>query len=152
MKKLLLAAATLLTLNTAFAQLNKPVQWDFSAKRIDDRTFEVHAMAFIEHPWHIYSQTSGGNGSLGLPTTFTFKPNPILEFVGKPKEIGKLKEENVDGTILKYFPGQVDFVQVVKIKDGIKATTTVMGEIVFMACNDGQCLPEDNTRFNVPLK
>jgi thiol:disulfide interchange protein DsbD len=43
-------------LQRANAQIENPVQWNFSSKKIDSNTYEVHLTASIEGNWHIYSQ------------------------------------------------------------------------------------------------
>jgi len=49
----------------------------------------------------------------------------------------------------KYFEGQADFVEVVKLKANAK--TNVSSSIEFMACNNEQCLPPKTVSFNVAL-
>ncbi|MDQ0107516.1 thiol:disulfide interchange protein DsbD [Chitinophaga terrae (ex Kim and Jung 2007)] len=135
--------------NSAIAQVENPVRWSFNAKKIDDRTFEVWATATIAEPWHIYSQDS--NGNLSRPTEFSFKNNPLVELVGKPRENGSVEKEDVDGSILKYFRRQVQFIQTVKLKPGIKAKTNLSGQVGYMACTDGHCLPEATRTFSISL-
>lgn len=148
MKKFLLLALAVVGFAGAFAQ-DKPVSWTFSAKKIADKTYEVHLTANITGDWHIYSQNVGVEGP--VPTTFTFTKNPLLTVEGKPKEEGKLikkKEEVWDG-VVNYFEKTVSFVQVVKVKGAAK--TNLAGKVEYMVCNDEKCLPPAEVSFSVNI-
>ncbi len=97
---------------SAYAQ-STPVKWDYSAKKISDKMYEVRITANVSEPWHIYSQTSPEGGA--LPTKISFIKNPLIVIDGKTKEKGKMinKYEEVFGVDVKYFNGTVDFLQVV---------------------------------------
>lgn len=126
------------------------VQWNFSAKKIIDKAYEIHLTPTIKSPWHIYSQTSPEGGA--LPTAIVFNKNPLVSIDGKTKEVGKVvsKYEDVFGVTVKYFEGKVDFVQTVKLKSNAK--TNISGSIEFMACNNEQCLPPKKVQFSVLLQ
>lgn len=148
MKKYLLLALAVIGFAGAFAQ-EKPVNWTFTAKKIADKTYEVHLTANINGNWHIYSQNVGVDGP--VPTTFTFTKNPLLTVEGAPKEVGKLikkKEEAWDG-VVNYFEKTVSFVQVVKVKGSAK--TNLAGKVEYMVCNDEKCLPPVEVPFNVNI-
>jgi Disulphide bond corrector protein DsbC len=132
----------------AFAQ--KPaVQWKFSAKKIADKTYELHMTATVPAGWHLYSQFTGEGP---VPTSFTFTKNPLLNIQGKVKEVGKMisVDDKVFNNKQKYFSGKVDFVQVVQLKSNVK--TNITGEVEYMICDDKQCLPPTAAKFNVALK
>lgn len=133
----------------ACAQLQDPVNWRFSSKKIDDKTYEIRAVATIEQPWHIYAQDT--KEGMGLPTTFTFSNNPLVEITGKPQEVGKPEQTEEEGVLLKYYPGKVAFIQIVKLKYGIKAKTIISGKVDYMACTNVQCLPPASRNFSVSL-
>lgn len=147
-------SAALFSINTVSAQPERPVQWEFTIKKVDERTYEFHATARMNELWHIYSQSNTGPGSLSVPTSFTFKKNPLFELVGPTKEHGNMREEVIEDTDLKlkYYLGEVSFVQVVKFKQNMKVSTNIVGELKFMACKDEECLPVDNQSFNLALK
>ncbi|MDF2187664.1 protein-disulfide reductase DsbD domain-containing protein [Paraflavitalea sp. CAU 1676] len=148
MKKYLLLALAVIGFAGAYAQ-EKPVNWNFTAKKIADKTYEVHFTANITGNWHIYSQTVGVDGP--VPTTFTYTKNPLLTVEGKPKEEGKLikkKEEAWDG-VVNYFEKTVNFVQIVKVKGAAK--TNLAGKVEYMVCNDEKCLPPVEVPFNVNI-
>jgi hypothetical protein len=105
--------------------------------------------ATVQTPWHIYSQTTPDGDP--APTKIVFSKNQLLIISGQPKEVGKLmqKHEEAFGVDVKYFDGNVDFIQIVKMKS--KAKTTVSGTIEFMVCNDEQCLPPTTNKFSITL-
>lgn len=146
MKKYLLLALTVLGFAGAFAQ-EKPVSWTFTAKKIAEKTYEVHLTATITGDWHLYSQNVGVDGP--VPTTFSFTKNPLLTLDGKPKELGKLikKKEDVWDGVVNYYEHNVNFVQVVKVKGAAK--TNLAGKVEFMVCNDEKCLPPAEVAFSV---
>jgi hypothetical protein len=147
MKRLVLSFSLVLAVFAVMAQSNKEVKWAFSAKKIADKTYEVHLTASINGDWHLYAQNVGVDGP--VPTTFTFTKNPLLSFDGKVKELGKVirKKEEVWGGVVNYYENTVDFVQVVKIKGSAK--TSLAGKVEFMVCNDSKCLPPAEIPFSI---
>ncbi len=150
MKKLFVFVISLVIGHLAQAQVRNPVQWSFSAKKINATTFEVHLTAILESGWHIYSQTTPEGGP--VPTYIEFLKNPLLTFQGSVKEVGKLEQrfEELFGVDVKQYSNKVDFVQVVKLKG--KAKTSLNGSVEFMTCNDRECLPPKTQKFSIPLK
>lgn len=130
------------------AQINNPVTWTYSAKKIADKVYEIHITANIDGNWHLYAQDAGEGPE---PTTFSFTTNPLITFDGKVKEVGKL-EKSYDknfNSVLKYYAKKVDFVQKVKVKSSV--ATVLKGSVNFMVCNDRQCLPPKDVSFSVKL-
>ena len=150
MKKILFFALSLMLLSAVNAQVRNPVQWAFTAKKINATTYEVHLTAHIESGWHLYSQTTPDGGPVA--TTIEFSKNPLLTLAGGVKEVGKLEQrhEELFGVDVKQFSNKVDFVQVVKIKG--KAKTALNGSVEFMTCNDRECLPPRTQKFSIALK
>jgi len=151
MKKYLLAGVLLFCANFLFAQIQNPVSWTTSYKKINDKTYEIHLTANMNSGWHIYSQTTPEGGP--IPTSLTFTKNPLVTMEGKAKEVGKLEQhvEPLFGNIdVKQFSNKVDFVQLIKLKAPVKTSVNVAVE--FMACNDKQCLPPKTEKFSVALK
>ena len=149
MRRLALIAAVVLFSASCFAQIKDPVKWNFSAKKIDATTFEVHMTASIEDGWHIYSQTTPDGGP--IPTTIVYTKNPLLTIQGVTKEVGKLeqKHEPLFGVDVKQFSDKVVFVQVIKLKGKVK--TTLNGFVEFMSCNDHECLPPSKEKFTIAI-
>ena len=146
MKKIITAMILLLFTVLVNAQINNPVKWTYTAKKIADKTYELHMTASIDGNWHLYAQDAGEGPE---PTVFSFTANPLIKFDGKVKEIGKL-EKSYDKnfkSVLKYYAKKVDFVQKIKIKSSI--ATIVKGSVSFMVCNDRQCLPPRDYPFSI---
>lgn len=134
---------------TAYGQ--QPVNWSYSAKKIADKTFEVHITATIDEGWHIYAQHQPEDG-VALPTSFKFNKSPLLIFDGDVEEQGNLQIHK-DATlgIQQYqYANKVDFVQVVKLKT--KARISVTGSTKFQVCTDEMCMPPAITNFNIALE
>jgi len=139
-----------LATNFLFAQIQNPVSWTTSSKKINDKTYEVHLTANLNSGWHIYSQHTPEGGP--VPTSLTFTKNPLVTVEGKAKEVGKLEQhvEPLFGNIdVKQFSNKVDFVQLVKLKAPVKTSVNVAVE--FMVCNDKQCLPPKTEKLSVAL-
>src|SRR5690606_24977440 len=149
MKKLFVLILGLVILNMASAQVRNPVQWDFSAKKINASTYEVYLTANMEDGWHVYSQHTPEGGP--VPTTIQFAKNPLLTLNGVAKESGKKEQkfEELFGVDVIQFSDKVVFVQKVEVKG--KAKTTLTGNVEFMTCNDRECLPPNTQKFSIAL-
>ncbi len=149
MKRIITISFLLFFSNLLFAQIQNPVEWSATSKKISDKTYEVHITATIDNGWHIYSQTTPDGGP--IPTSITFTKNPLVIVEGKAKEVGKLEKhhEPLFGVDVKQFSNKVDFVQLVKLKAPVKTSMNVAVE--FMVCNDKQCLPPSTRKFSVAL-
>ncbi len=134
---------------TVQGQTTNPVEWQFSAKKIADKTFEIHLTAEVATPWHIYSQHTPEGGP--VPTQISFIKNPMITMDGDVKETGNLvkKHEDVFDVDVHYYDGKVEFIQVVQLKTNVK--TNVSGSVKYMVCNDRECLPPVQKTFTVTL-
>ncbi len=132
------------------AQVEDPVKWSFSAKKIADKTYEIHLTAAVESGWHIYSQSTPEGGP--VPTSISYSKNPLLTIQGEAKEVGKLEKhfEKLFGVEVLQFSKKVDFIQVIKLKTNAK--TNVTGKIEFMVCNDEVCQPPKSVPFTILIK
>ena len=131
-----------------FAQVENPVNWTFSSKKIANHQYELHFTATVETGWHIYSQNAGEGPE---PTSFSFAKNPLIKMEGKVKEVGKLEsmyDPNFKST-LKFYNNSVDFVQKLTVKSS--ASTVVKGTVTYMVCNDRRCLPPKDLNFSVKI-
>lgn len=142
-------AISLLVSTVCMAQIKNPVKWDFSAKKINETTYEVHLAVQLESGWHIYSQTTPAGGP--LPTVVKFANSPLLTINGETKEVGKLvrKYEEIFEVDVKQFSDKVDFVQIIKLKAPVK--TTITGSVEYMVCNDKECLPPTTKSFSITV-
>ena len=130
------------------AQIENPVQWTYTAKKIADKTYELHMTAVVDGKWHIYAQDAGEGPE---PTSFAFTANPLVKLDGKVKEEGKLEktyDPNFKST-LKYYANKVDFIQKVKLKSS--ASTVIKGTVTYMTCDDKKCLPPKEIPFSIKV-
>jgi hypothetical protein len=146
MKKAGLIIIALLVMTAGFSQ--KPVNWNYSVKKISKKVYEVHLKATIEDGWHLYAQQQPDN-FIGTKTTIKFNQHPLLFFNGAVKEVGSLQrsKEPVLETESWQYKNEVDFVQKITLKSNGK--TNVTGSIEFQVCTDDKCLPPDTVQFNV---
>jgi Thiol:disulfide interchange protein DsbD, N-terminal len=149
MKKTILLALIVLSGTLAIAQSSKQVSWVYSAKKVADKTYEIHMTATIGGDYHLYAQDAGGDGP--IPTTFNFTKSPLFALDGAVKEKGQIvkKFESAWNHNVNYYEKTVDFVQVIKLKSNAK--TTLAGKVEFMVCNDKECLPPADVDIKVNI-
>ena len=148
MKKIILAVLFSVTLLATNAQVQNPVKWKYEAKK-KGVNYEVVITATVDKPWHIYSQNTGKNGP--IPTTITFKTNPLITLNGKVKETGNLEkiyDKNFQTDVL-FYSGSVVFTQTIQVKAGVK--TNISGTVEYMVCDDEKCLPPTKKTFDIKL-
>ncbi len=150
MKKIIFLFTIIITSTTLFAQIQNPVKWAYSSKKISAGKYEVHLTANIDNGWHIYSQTTPEGGP--VPTAINFTKNPLLTTSGIAKEEGKMESshDKIFDVDVKQFSNKVDFVQTVTVKANIK--TKAAGTIKYMVCNDQQCLPPKTINFSISIQ
>lgn len=150
MKKTILFFFPLFFFAAAFAQIENPVKWTYTAKKIKGDLYELHMTATMEPKWHIYSQNIKGDGP--VPTSFSFDKNPLIKLEGKVEELGKMQKEysSVFNLTLNYYGGKVDFVQKVKLKSAT-VNTIAKGKVTFMSCNDNRCLAPKDVPFAIKI-
>jgi thiol:disulfide interchange protein DsbD len=151
MKKLtIILAAIFFLFPVLHAQVQDPVKWNYVAIKKSDKEYTVNISATLQPGWHIYSINTPNGGP--VPTTFSFKRNPLVTLEGDTKENGKLSTiyDDVFGVDVKYYSETVMFAQPLKLKSAVK--TNLSGTIKYMLCNDKMCLPPKTIPFNVQLQ
>ena len=132
----------------SFGQIYDPGHWSFSSESLGNNEYNVIFKAEIEAGWHTYSQNIPDGGP--VPTTFYFNEVNGYERVGEVVEsAGIVLHDAVFDMDLKFFEKEAIFTQKVKVLG--KEPVTVKGEVEFMVCNDGQCLPPTPVEFEVSL-
>jgi len=127
-----------------------PIVWQYSAKKIADRTYEVHLTAQLEAGWHAYSQQQPKE-AVAQPTEIHFKSNPLISITGKVKEVGALEKwkDEASGIMANQYANKVDFIQVVRLKANVR--TNVSGSLTYQVCTDEMCLPPRTETFSISL-
>ena len=149
MRKIIVAVFSIFFVSVVVAQRPNPVHWNFEAVKKAEKQYDIIATASIDAPWHIYSQFVKGGP---IPTSFQFKPNPLIVLKGKTKEVGKL-EKNFDknfNAVIATFAGKVQFIQPIALK--VFSKTKLSGIVEFMVCNDEKCLPPVKLPFEVDIQ
>lgn len=154
MKTLFTAVALLLVGYCAYGQnpyAQNPISWNFTSKKVSDKTFEVHLTANIQPGWHLYSQDQPDD-AIAAPTSVKINNNPLLKLDGKVKEIGNMEKykDKILGISAHQYSNKVDFIQLIKMKTN--AMTNVSGSVAFQTCDDKKCLPVKTVNFNIALK
>lgn len=129
----------------------KQVTWTSAITKTANGLYELHLTATIKPGWHIYAQLQP-EASTVEPTAITISKNPLLEIVGKAKEIGKLEKLTIPDLGLEawQYSNKVDFVQCIKLK--AKARTSLSGKVSYWVCNDEKCIPDLSYEFQVLLE
>lgn len=150
MKKIIITFFTVLVIYNLHAQVQDPVKWNYSAAKKSANEYLVIISATLGAAWHIYSINTPADGP--VPTSISFKKNPLVIFDGSIKEEGKLKTDHdaVFGVDVKYYSDRVEFTQPVKLKSAVK--TNLSGTVKYMVCNDKMCLPPKTIPFNIQLQ
>lgn len=150
MKKTLFLILSVFIVVFVSAQTLNPVSWSFSSKKINDKEYEIRMVATLQKGWHLYSQTQPED-AIAQPTAISFNKNPLVEFNGKVKEVGKLEKykDKTLGSTAHQYSNQVTFVQKVKLKG--KAKTNVTGKLEYQTCDDEKCLPPKTVSLSIAL-
>jgi len=149
MKKGIILFCSVCMFFVAGAQKLNPVKWTFEAVKKSDKQYEIKISAAIESPWHIYSQFVKDGP---IPTTITYKSNPLAQIKGQAKELGKI-EKKFDknfNTEVAYYSNNVQFTQLVNLK--VASKTKIAGEIEYAVCNEDRCLPPAKIAFEIALQ
>jgi hypothetical protein len=151
MKKILLSFSFFFAVAIASAQVQSPVSWTFSTKKISETAYELQMTANIQNGWHLYAQAQPKD-AIAIPTSFQFTNNPLVQMDGKVKEAGKLEkfEDKELGVSANQYSRQVVFTQRVKLKG--KAKSNVGGNVTYQTCDDKKCLPPKTVSFSIALK
>ena len=146
---MILAVAGIMLTTNAKAQVGNPVHWSYGLKKLPDNQYEVHLLARIDTGWHIYAQKQLPD-AVAVPTKISFSQAPGLKLIGNPVEKGKKETYTIkEAGVTNYeYAGQVDFVQRVHLKPGIKA---IKGTITYQSCTHVKCLQEQTINFTVPV-
>jgi RecA/RadA recombinase len=150
MKKLVLSLSLVFVSALVMAQVITPVKWTYTAKKIADKTYEVHLTANIDEGWHVY--TLDHKADIGVATSVKFANNPLATPTGSLAAKGRpvsLKDPST-GEMVKFYTNNVDLVQVYKLKAAVK--TNITGTLEYMTCDDNRCLPPTTKTFSIALQ
>lgn len=129
----------------AAAQMQDPVHFKVSQKKVSPTELEVIFTGRIDNGWHVYST--------GLPADGPISASLHTEKAEGVKAEGKLSHRGQEisqydkmfGMTLRYFEHSVTFVQKYKITG---KTYNVKGYLEYGACNDENCIPPTQVDFS----
>ncbi len=129
------------------AQDLNPVSWTFSLEESGDSLYLVHADARIEPHWKLYSHFIEEGGP--IPTDLYIDSLPGLRQWADIEEEGKRHGPDKDpifGIDVSYYMNKVRFTRKVYVAEH---PATIKGYVLFMVCNDEQCLPPRTIPFEL---
>ena len=130
---------------SAAAQMQDPVHFSVSQKKVSPTEIEVIFTAKIDAGWHVYStgMPDGGPTSATIHTDAAEGVKPVGGLTHRGKEISQY--DNMFGMNLRYFEKNVTFVQKYKVT---AKTYHVKGYLEYGACNDEMCMPPTAVDFD----
>lgn len=139
----LTALLAMFTLAVA-AQMQDPVHFKVSQKKVSPTELEVIFTGRIDKGWHVYSTGLPADGPISA-TLHTEKAEGV-KAAGKLSHRGKeiSQYDKMFGMNLRYFENSVTFVQKYKITG---KTYKVSGYLEYGACNDENCIPPTQVEF-----
>lgn len=141
MRKVVLSILTLtaFSLNMVFGQIIDPVSWRVTARKVDEKKYDVVFDATIDKGWHLYSSDLPPGGP--IPTSFNFEQRKGFELIGTVKKEGNPKKEHDDifNMEVEYFDNEARFIQEIKLQSADKALT-ITGTIEYQACFEDKCI------------
>jgi len=128
----------------------QPIAWSFSANSLGNNEYEIILNGAIEEGWHTYSTTlpMSDEGPLGSWITFDESDNYEL--------IDEIIEENAHSYFDETWEMDiVDFAWEAIFKQKVKVLAAdefiLKGNINFMVCKDGACLPPEDAPFEITI-
>ncbi len=129
----------------ASAQMQDPVHFSVSQKKVAPNEIEVTFSGKIDAGWHVYSTALPADGPISA--TITTEKNegaaPKGSLGHRGKEINQY--DNMFGMNLRFFENSVTFYQRYKLTG---KTYHVKGYLEYGSCNDEMCMPPTQVEFD----
>ena len=129
----------------ASAQMQDPVHFSLSQKKVAPDEIEVTFSGKIDAGWHVYSTALPADGPISA--TITTEKNegaaPKGSLGHRGKEINQY--DNMFGMNLRFFENSVTFYQRYKLTG---KTYHVKGYLEYGSCNDEMCMPPTQVEFD----
>ncbi len=134
----------------AIAQIDNPVTWKLSSKKLSDCEYELQFTGTIQENWHVYSLTKKGDDG-PMPANIFIDKSPDYSAEGKPTEGKPIKTfDKVFEMEVAYFEKTVVFKQ--KIKLNANKEITVKGKYEYQTCTEEKCIFPPATPFEFKFK
>jgi hypothetical protein len=149
--RICLLLAGLFVFNGLNAQIEEPVKWKLSTKKVSDCEYELLFTGTIEEHWHVYSLIPSIGDETPNPAKINVDKNPNYEIVGKPTEGKPIKVmDKVFETNVAYFEHTVTFKQKIRLKTDKEVVVT--GNYEYQACTEEKCIFPQPEPFEFKLK
>lgn len=144
-KQILITLLLALLAVTAGAQMQDPVHFSVSQKKVAENIIEVTFSGKIDAGWHVYSTGLPADGPISATITTETSDGAKAEgaLAHRGNEINKY--DNMFGMNLRYFENSVTFVQKYKITGKVYH---IKGYLEYGACNDEMCMPPAQVEFD----
>jgi thiol:disulfide interchange protein DsbD len=130
-----------------FSQIENPVTWSTSIKKVSDTEYILITESTIEQGWHLYSQSVPKDGP--IPTTFNYIINESFVLNGETlEEKGHTIDDPIFNMKIKFFEHKAIFKQKIKV---LGEVNQIDGTVEFMVCDDSRCLPPTEIDLNFVL-
>lgn len=108
----------------------------------------IEIKATLEDGWHIYSQNIEPDAG-PVATSFTFEKNKDFKLKGKVAEPISISQydPNFEANV-NYFENEVVFNQKIKVNK----STTLIGTVNYMVCNESMCLPPKDEQIKLIIQ
>lgn len=128
------------------AQLQDPVHFSTTTRRVSQTTIVITFKAQIDGGWHVYSTNIGPGGP--TPATFHFDKKQNLEIDGPLQAIGETKTvmDPVFNMKVTYFESLATFTQKLRVT---AKNFSAKGYLEYGSCNDQNCMPPTQVEFSV---
>ncbi len=145
-RKRLLASLLLFlgSISLLFSQIEEPVHFTTSLKKIDNTHIQIIFNGSIDAGWHVYS-TNLGDGPISA--TFNIDQAKGIKVQGDLQALGREIETDdaVFAMKVRYFEHTVQFVQNLEFEGD---AYDIKGYLEYGACNDISCLPPIPVEFH----
>lgn len=125
------------------------ISWGAKTAYTNDGKIQLTITATLDKSWHLYSQYMEFGVDGPLSTLITFDNPDQFSIIGKVEESKSIKKyEEVFNMEVIYFENQATFTA---LFDKTGTSDTLKGNVNFMICKEGQCLPPDDYTFAVDI-
>jgi len=122
------------------SKLEKPVSWQFSVEKINEKEYDLIYTASLKDSWSIYSIYTEDNGP--IPTSINFDNADGIKVLEDAKEAGHKKEGKdpmFDGVnVIKFLSD--DSYEIRQRVELLDASKPLNGYLDYMSCDDTKCI------------
>lgn len=126
------------------AQILEPIKWSITENKTSENMLEIRYSATIDEGWHLYSNVLPDGGPLATEVTYTTLEGVELDGTLHADRASIEEYSEVFSMVLNNFKDEVTFVQRLKL---LSSQYKIVGELRYMACDNGTCIPPTTVDF-----